>query len=313
MLSISVVMPTFNTDTEILKEAVDSILSQTFKDFEFIIIDDGSTDNSVLYLDSLTDERIRLIRNTTNLGITKSLNIGLRAAKGKYIARMDSDDIALPTRFEKQFLFMETHPDVIVCGTYAECFGAVSRVFRDTITDMEEYRVKSVFRNPGPIHPTVFINRELLQQYNIAYDENLIYAQDYGIWTEISRRGKIYVLEEILLRYRVHSLQISELHREKQDKCAMMVQKKLLTELLGNITDEELRLHYQYSTIVNHDIKATVEMRDWFQKLVEANDRAGIYDKKKFKHYIYDFIMTSRVYDSFTRDMLSLCCKRSSG
>ena len=98
---ISVVMPTYNTEVSILKEAVDSILNQTFGDFEFIIIDDGSTNNSVEYLKSLQDQRVKIIRNDTNIGITKSLNIGLRAAKGKYIARMDSDDIAFPDRFEK--------------------------------------------------------------------------------------------------------------------------------------------------------------------------------------------------------------------
>lgn len=119
---ISVVMPTYNTEVSILKEAVDSILNQTFGDFEFIIIDDGSTNNSVEYLKSLQDQRVKIIRNDTNIGITKSLNIGLRAAKGKYIARMDSDDIAFPDRFEIQYAFMESHPDVFVCGAKVKHF-----------------------------------------------------------------------------------------------------------------------------------------------------------------------------------------------
>jgi glycosyltransferase involved in cell wall biosynthesis len=99
-------MPTYNTAIDVLREAVDSILKQTFQDFEFIIIDDGSTNGSIDYLQNLTDKRIKLIRNPYNLGITKSLNIGFQAAQGKYIARMDSDDIALPTRLEKQFVFI---------------------------------------------------------------------------------------------------------------------------------------------------------------------------------------------------------------
>ena len=126
MVSISVVMPIYNTPVSFLKEAVESILNQTFSDFEFIIIDDGSANEVKEYLEGLTDPRIRIIRNEKNLGITKSLNIGFHAAKGKYIARMDSDDVSLSERFEKQFMFMETHPDVIMCGTDVEEFGLQS-------------------------------------------------------------------------------------------------------------------------------------------------------------------------------------------
>ena len=114
---ISVVMATYNTPTPFLKTAVESVLNQTFTAFEFIIVDDASTNESVDYLKGLTDERVRIVRNSSNLGITKSLNIGLREARGKYIARMDADDISLPQRFEKQYLFMEANPDAIICGS----------------------------------------------------------------------------------------------------------------------------------------------------------------------------------------------------
>lgn len=118
MVPISVIMPVYNTPKDILNEAVKSILNQSFADFEFIIIDDCSDKAECKdYLESLYDERIRIIRNPQNLGITKSLNIGLRAASGKYIARMDSDDISLPRRLEKQYSFMEEHTDTLICGT----------------------------------------------------------------------------------------------------------------------------------------------------------------------------------------------------
>ena len=110
---ISVIMPSFNTPVEMLAKAVDSILEQTYRDFEFIIIDDGSTGSCREYLESLSDPRIRIIHNEKNLGITKSLNIGLRAARGKYIARMDADDICISDRFEKQYKFMEEHTDEV--------------------------------------------------------------------------------------------------------------------------------------------------------------------------------------------------------
>ena len=149
MVQISVVMPTYNTPVDILREAVESILWQTFRDFEFIIIDDGSTNESVDYLNRLEDKRIRLIRNPENISITKSLNISFRAAQGKSIARMDSDDISLPTHFEKQYVFMERHPDVIVCGTNVEGFGAEARITNERISDMEAYRIKALFAYPA--------------------------------------------------------------------------------------------------------------------------------------------------------------------
>ena len=127
-LLISVIMPNYNTSVEYLSLAVDSILSQTYENFEFIIIDDCSTDESVDYLASITDPRVRVIRNDVNRGITASLNVALDNARGDYIARMDSDDVSLPERFEKQIAFMEANPDVIVCGTWIQSFGGADYI-----------------------------------------------------------------------------------------------------------------------------------------------------------------------------------------
>lgn len=303
MAIISVVMPTYNTEVSILREAVESILSQTFRDFEFIIIDDGSTNDSVAYLQCLQDKRIRLIRNKQNLGISKSLNIGFQAAQGKYIARMDSDDISLPARFEKQYAFMEKHPDLIMCGTNVECFGAFSRITKRKINDMDWYRISALFVFPGPSHPTAFFNRELLLRYHLAYDETITYAQDYHLWVEISRQGKIGLLEEALLRHRMNKNQISVSHRSEQIKWDQFTQGELLRELLGSVTQEEMDLHYHYSTGYYNDTKINDEMLRWFRRLIDANDRRGVYEKKKFRRYVYDVIIKRNVYHSFVPDL----------
>ncbi len=170
-VSISVVMSSYNTELSMLKEAVESILNQTFRDFEFLIIDDGSTDGSDQYLKSLSDERVKIIQNPQNIGITKSLNIGFKAAKGKYIARMDADDISLPTRLEKQYEFMEAHPEVIVCGTRAGILDEKRNVRPLNVNvpdNMEEYRVRMIFLNPGPTHPTAFFRHEKLLEHHIT-------------------------------------------------------------------------------------------------------------------------------------------------
>ena len=292
-------MPTYNTAVEVLQEAVESILNQTLQDFEFIIIDDGSTNDSVAYLQGLQDERIKLIRNPENLGITKSLNIGLRQAKGKYIARMDSDDISLPTRFEKQFKFMERHPDVIACGTQREYFGAYQRVQLEKITDMDNYRISLLFINPGPTHPTVFFRHDMLIKHHIMYDEKLIYAQDYGMWSEICKFGRVCILEEVLLRYRTHKNQICKTHREKQIECDKITQEKLLRELLGNVSKEELDFHYFYSTGYYKEAKINQDVINWYQRLIQENKKKQIYHQRKFRRYIYRVILRRTIRQSF--------------
>ena len=119
---ISVIMCLYNTKEKYLREAIESVLNQTYSGFEFIIIDDGSTNDSISVIESYQDKRIILVRKEHS-GIPKSLNIGLDLAHGEYVARMDSDDVCLPDRFEKQIYYLREHPNCIVCGTYAEFIG----------------------------------------------------------------------------------------------------------------------------------------------------------------------------------------------
>ena len=293
MPKISVVMPTCNTPVVFLKEAVESILNQSFYDFEFIIIDDGSSNEAPSYLDSLSDPRIRLIRSATNLGITKSLNIGFRAATGKYIARMDADDISLPDRLRIQFDFMESNSDVIVCGN--------SFIPRPRLNDPETYRIMLLFYNPGPVHPTAFFNRALLDKYQLQYNEKLKYSQDYGLWTEISKHGKIHLMKDELIVIRNHSFDISHQHRDEQFCCHKMVAKSLLVPLLDFVSEEEVDFHcvsscwYRYS-------KISPEVTAWYQRLIEANDKRGVYNRKKFRAAVWN-VMGEIVAQSFEKSM----------
>lgn len=170
---ISVVMAVHN-GMPYLKAAVKSILSQTYKDFEFIIIDDASSDKSWIFLKSLKDKRIKLLKNWKNLGLASSLNKGLKIASGQYIARMDADDISLPKRFEKQELFLRVNPQIDICGTWAtliddndKTLGLVERP-----TDDKTIKKTNVW-TPGLIHPTWFVRRDVFKKldgYNPKYD-----------------------------------------------------------------------------------------------------------------------------------------------
>lgn len=202
---ISVVMPVYNC-VAYIKESVDSILAQTFSDFELLIIDDHSTDGTYEYLQHLSDPRIVLIRKPQNSGYTKSLNMGLERATGTYIARMDGDDIALPERFAKQAAYMDNDPEVLVCGSSYQI------VDTDTIVQLpltyEAAKVVSIMNVPVA-HPTAFIRHSVLIQHQLRYNEQLEPTEDYDLWTRILDIGKIENLPEVLLLYRKHSEQES--------------------------------------------------------------------------------------------------------
>lgn len=292
-VDISVVMPVYNTPVPILAEAVDSILNQTFRDFEFIIIDDGSEGETAAYLHALRDSRIKLIRNETNIGITKSLNIGFRAAKGKYIARMDGDDISLEERFEKQYQYMENHPDVVLCGCAVEDFGTKNGMHYTKLKDPEEYRIKSLFYYPGPVHPTFFIRREILAKYHISYHEELFYAQDYGLLVDISRwGGVINNIPEVLLKRRHHEKRITSQHAKIQKSCSMKTQEKQLCELLGDVSAEDAGLHYRFFYEKSlRGFSDTCKCVEWALKLIRANHRTRIYSEQKFVQYTIKLIL----------------------
>ena len=288
MALISVVMPVYNTPADILAEAVNSILDQTFDDFEFIVIDDCSDNKETSeYLDALDDIRVRKVRNNQNIGITKSLNIGLKLASGKYIARMDSDDIALPQRFERQYAYMESHPDVVVCGSNVRLFGNRNRTWKVPTDDQELYRIRLLFSNIGPSHPSVMYRREKMLELDLWYDEELEYAQDYMMWVNASKVCRVACIDEVLLLYRWHEGQVSVAKAEKQRKSALRVREKQLRILCDHITPQDVENHYDYfiAKTINED------SCKWYRKLIADNDKKGVYDRRKFRTYVTDLIV----------------------
>ncbi len=312
MVKISVIMPTYNTEIQMLQEAVNSILNQTFQDFEFIIINDGSTNGTGAYLKSIRDKRIKIIHNQKNIGITKSLNIGLENANGQYIARMDADDISLPTRFERQYLFMESHPDVVMCGATVQNFAANNKSHITRINDMDYYRIKTLFYYPGPVHPTMFIRHQTLLEHKITYDENLTYAQDYDLCKKISRTGgKIEILPEVLLYRRIHVNRITNINYEKQKQCSIITQKRLLLELLGSVTDDELALHYRFSyEKVFHSLSDFSKCLTWYLKLINANNHVRKYPRKKFVFFVMKLLMLITTQNTILKVKRTICSKR---
>lgn len=215
---ISVLMCVYNTPEAYLREAIESILGQTYSNIEFIIVNDCSTSETTkkcLLEYRRLDNRITLLDNEQNLGLTKSLNVGLAVCNGKYIARMDSDDISLADRLREQAEYLDNNTDVALVGSNIICFGNdISEIdtsdISDEFKDFESYRIHSLMHHSGPPHPTFMFRTQFIKEYSIRYREDVMKAQDYGIMVDILKcNGIIKKLDRPLLKYRIHSNQIS--------------------------------------------------------------------------------------------------------
>lgn len=200
---ITVLMCVHN-DRNYIAAAARSILQQTFEDFEFLIIDDGSTDGTAELLDGLDDPRIRLYRNPANLGLTRSLNIGLDAARGSFIARMDGDDLSEPDRLDCQLRFMQDHPEVGLVGSSRTLIDEAGRTIAvaTVVEDDLSIRHKSLLGNPFA-HPSMMLRADLLRSRGLRYDESYQTAQDYDLWVRMLALTAGANLPRPLLRYRL--------------------------------------------------------------------------------------------------------------
>lgn len=210
---VSVVLPVYNAENYVC-DSIQSILDQCFADFELIIINDGSTDNSENKILQFTDNRIRYIKNEVNLKLISTLNLGLQLARGKYIARIDADDIALPERFAKQVEFLEANPDYGLLGSFAKEFGFSSNNIQYPTTDAA-IRYAVIYHNPF-VHSSVMIRSSILVNYDFMFDVDQIHVEDYDLWIRILSVSKVANLPECLVLYRVHADQISKKHLNLQ-------------------------------------------------------------------------------------------------
>ena len=205
---ISVIMPVYNTPEEEFRQSLESIFNQTYKDFELIIIDDCSKGNIQEIIESYADTRTIYIRNEKNLGVTGSLNKGLEIVRGEFIARMDSDDISLPDRFEKQIAYFENNPNISILGTAIEKFPK-KEIVKFPLED-NEIKYTLIFSHSCLAHPSIMIRKSAVDEYKIRYSEKNVVCEDYGLWLELCDKLNFANLDEVLLKYRWHKNSISK-------------------------------------------------------------------------------------------------------
>ncbi len=225
---VSVVMSVFNGE-KYLREAIESNLNQTFSDFEFIIINDGSTDKTQEIIEEFADRdsRIRFI-NQSNMGLTKSLNKAIKLARGEYIARMDADDIALPERFEKQVAFLEKEGDVALVGTAYYEIDDKGGVIGRKVFPQSDVEIRKIMLKYNPFfHASVMIRREVFEVVGL-YGESIPFAQDYDLWLRIAGKYKVANLPDPLMKRRYTPANISIAQENEQLKWALEVRKRAL-------------------------------------------------------------------------------------
>ncbi len=250
---VTVLMTLYN-DEKYLKEAIESILNQTYKNFEFLIIlEAGSTDNSLNIIKSYKDRRIRLVINEEKLGFAESLNKGIRLARGKYIARMDADDISLPKRLEYQVKFMDKHENIVMCGTNMKMINDKNEVKfkKKHFKSKEEIRL-DIFFSTVFAHPTVMFRRKKIIENNLFYSTDFK-AEDYELWSRIVRKFDTCNIQKYLVLYRVHSNNSVFKFRNEIRISDLVLQNRLL---------KEIDIFYELSTPLNVKSKSLKEKKD---------------------------------------------------
>lgn len=208
---------------------MDSILHQTFGRFEFIIVDDASTDNSLAIIQSYADERIVLICNEQNIGNYPSRNKGLEIAVGKYICVMDADDVAYPQRLELQYQYLEACSDLWILGTGLD-FSIPGMKW--TLPSSHEQLMIGLLQGNVSLHSSLMIRTDVMRKYG-GYDEKYVYSSDYDLISRFSLAGKVENLPDVLMMYRWHASQISQLHRDEQEAFAYDIRRKYQIEFIN--------------------------------------------------------------------------------
>ncbi|MDQ3534956.1 MAG: glycosyltransferase [Bacteroidota bacterium] len=238
-MKVSVLMPVYNAGIY-LHDSIDSILKQSYTDFEFLIINDGSSDDSEKIIKSYSDPRIRFYTNEINLGLIATLNKGLSLAKGEYIVRQDADDISLLNRLEVQVDFMDKHQDLLMLSSNAIIIDHNSEVTGESDLPSNEIRLRfRMLFKCGIFHTSAIFRKVALQKFNLKYDSAYPHTEDYKLWSELSRHGSIHILDDKLVKYRTHPESISSRNKKQQEEIAAKVVKENVEHIGVDINIQE--------------------------------------------------------------------------
>ena len=308
---ISVILPVYNGE-KYLSEAIESILNQTYENFEFIIINDGSTDNSLELIEKYKeiDNRIIVI-SRENKGLIGTLNEGIEKSRGKYIARMDQDDISLPNRFEEQIKIMENNEEIIVCGSWINIFG---NNIKNKIVKyyQKDKQIKSnLLLSCCFAHPSVMMRKDVFVDNDIWYDMDFKNAEDYHLWTQLAKVGKFYNIPKVLLNYRFLETSITRV-ADKNELQRREVYENIFKEALSLIDYKMNEEEIELSFIISHKDRIKVnkidlnKLRMYFDRVVQANYQNDFADsftlyKMLGNRWLLNFILHKDIKSIFSK------------
>ena len=285
MKKLSVIMPVYNGELYI-EEAINSVLNQTFTDFDLIILNDNSSDNTVAIIEKIQkkDDRIILISKTKNEGPANLRNEGIDRAQTEYIALLDADDIALPTRFEKQIKVLDANPNLGLCGTWFTIFGdKKEKVLRHEV-DHDALKVQFLY-SCGLGNSTVMFRKSMLG--DLRFEHQYVPAEDYGLWSEFISKAAFYNIPESLVRYRWHPGNISQT-KEENLRIAEVAIKKRQLERLEIPSNDPKSMNYVNAVCLKRkqspeDIMQTIAAS---KVILEKNKKLGIYKQNVLSKHI---------------------------
>ena len=278
---VSVIMPVYNAE-KYLKDAIDSILNQTFTNYEFLIINDGSNDKSKTIIESYNDSRIRLLNNKENSGLAKVRNKGISEAKAEYIAWLDADDMSHPLRLEKQVKLLDDYSDIGVCGTWVKTIGKKPSYKWRYPTNPDFIRSRMLFDDPLATS-SIMLRKKLLIGNNQNFDLNYPPAEDYDLWERLSNGCKITNIPKILTFYRLHENQISNINSLQQKSSVWNIHERQIKKLNILYSDAEKEIHRKlgaWDFDESTDFAALAHA--WLLKLQNANYEKCIYHEPEF-------------------------------
>ncbi|QED37761.1 glycosyltransferase [Antarcticibacterium arcticum] len=286
---ISVILPVYNRE-KYIEDAINSILDQSLDNFELIIIDDGSVDGTVSKIRTYTDNRIKFFQNQKNRGVAFSRNIGIKKARGTFIALMDSDDISKSQRFAKQVNIFNNNPDISICGSWMEAFFSGKLIKQP---ELDNQIKAQLFFNCSINNNSVMYRRKALQ--NLFFDKNFEHGEDYEFWIRASWKRKFYNIQESLVRYRYHDGQLTQIFKNEQEKIGVNLRLALFKKI--NYSQEKYPDEILTKFLEFRNYFTLGEMQlflTWLDHLRMKNLESAIYPAEEF----------SKVIDRFRKEII---------
>jgi len=285
---VSIILPVFNGELY-LRDAIQSILDQTYENFELLIFNDGSTDGSLRIAESFADKRIRIYNDSQNRGYVAHLNYGLSNARGKYIARMDADDISNHERLRTQVEFMERFSEVGVCGTFVTLIDENGRLLGKGhhFVDDDMLRIR-LLTDSCFAHPTVMFRKAIVEANNISYDQHYAPAEDYKLWFDLSLKTKLANIPNYLLKYRIHGSQITQKQRAVQSRASDAIRRMAIESFIAQPM-ENAAFTFHNSLFKKEFVTAkeyVINARSWLLSLIVHNRNVKHFNEELFERYL---------------------------